>query len=186
MMELRQDSLAVHGVSTFSTGIVIDLGCVGWVRGNQMEDSISTLAKRFRPHIIFGFDPHPGLKEAVGKAFGTTVLTSRSAAWLYDGMIGLELQGNCTHVENGLVAEQQVPCFDLARWILGLPAVEIVLKMDVEGAEYVLLPHLIEHGAMERISRLLVEWHTGEYAHGLETDREAILAGIDCIVEEWQ
>ena len=63
---------------------------------------------------------------------------------------------------------ERTKAFDLAAWVRTLPEARIVLKVDVEGAEYVLLPHLIAHGLMDRFSHVLVEWHTGEYANGYE------------------
>jgi hypothetical protein len=189
MTTITQDKIAVHPLTSFETEVVVDLGCCSYLRGERLEDSIQTLIKRFKPGVLFGFDPHPGLKEAVGQVYGTTVITSRRAAWIVDGDIGLSLQGNCTHVAlarpwgNGL---DWATAFDFAAWARTLPEANIVLKMDVEGAEYVLLPHLIKQGLMDRFSRLLIEWHTGEYANGYESDRATILADIECPVEEWQ
>ena len=154
------------------------------VRARQLEDSIATLVKRFKPAVLFGFDPHPGLMDAVGQVYGTTVVTSRRAAWTNDEDVGLSLQGNCTHVDPD--EKQRARAFDIAAWVRTLPEARIVLKVDVEGAEYVLLPHLIRHGLMDRFSRLLVEWHSGQYANGYEVERASILAGIECPVEEWQ
>lgn len=189
MTTISQESNAVHALTTFDTDIVIDLGCCSYERNGRLEDSIQTLIKRFKPAVLFGFDPHPGLPDGVGQVYGTTVITARRAAWNAEGDIGLELQGNCTHVVptrpwgNGL---DYASAFDIAAWVRALPDAKIVLKIDVEGAEYVLLPHLIEQGLMDRFSLLLVEWHSGQYANGYETDREDILAGTECPVEEWQ
>ncbi len=184
MATITKESNAVHSLTTFDTDIVVDLGCCSYLRGNQLEDSIHTLIKRFKPAVLFGFDPHPGLPDAVGQVYGTTVITSRRAAWTDDEKVGLSLQGNCTHVD--LDEKQMIQAFDLATWIRALPEARIVLKLDIEGAEYVLLPHLIRHGLMDRFSHLLVEWHTGGRANGYESDRASILAEIECPVEEWQ
>ena len=186
--QISKDQLAVHSISSLTTDIVVDLGCLSYTRGNRVEDSIQTLIKRFKPAVLFGFDPHPALREAVGQVYGTTVITSRRAAWDIDSTVGFTVNGNCTHVGTDRSSEtwDQTPCFDLAKWVRMLPDTTMVLKMDVEGAEYVLLPHLIEQGLMDRFSRLLVEWHTGDLANGYESDRDAILAGIDCPVEVWQ
>lgn len=180
------NALAVHSLSTFETDIVVDLGCCSYQRGNRLEDSIQTLIKRFKPTLLFGFDHHPALTEGVGSVHGTTVITSRKAAWKHAGKIGLELQGNCTHVLASEPSDQLVEAFDLAAWVLALPDVKIVLKIDVEGAEYVLLPYLIDNLLINRFSRILVEWHKGKYANGYETDRASILDSIECPVEEWQ
>lgn len=188
MTSISQQSNAVHTVTTFDTDIVVDLGCCTYQRdigGHQwVEDSIHTLIKRFKPAVLFGFDPHPALHSAVGQVYGTTVITHRIAAWTNDEEVGLGLAGNCTHVD--LDEEQRAKAFDIAAWVRTLPEARIVLKVDVEGAEYVLLPHLIRHGLMNRFSHLLVEWHSEPTANGYETDREAILADIECPVETWQ
>jgi len=173
---------AVHSLSSLETDIVVDLGCCSYAKGNRVEDSIQTLVRRFKPALLFGFDPHPSLKEAVGKVYGTTVITSRRAAWTYDGTASLTVNGNCTHVgaDEDAAPVDEVQVFDLAAWVRLLP------EIDAEGAEYVLLPHLIEHDLMGRFSRVLVEWHTGELANGYESERETILAGIEAPTEEWQ
>ena len=150
----------------------------------RRTDSIHTLIKRFRPLVLFGFDPHPALPDTVGQVYGTTVFTSRRAAWTNDEEVGLALQGNCTHVDLNEVGRTKA--FDLAAWVRTLPEARIVLKVDVEGAEYVLLPHLIAHGLMDRFSHVLVEWHPEQTANGFSADREALVAGIPCSTEEWQ
>lgn len=184
MSQIARDSLAVHSVTSFKTEIVVDIGCCSYERNGRVDDSIHTLIKRFKPTVLFGFDPHPGLPDAVGQVYGTSVITSRRAAWMNDGKINLELQGNCTHVVSH--GGNLVKSFDVAAWVRALPDVSTVLKMDVEGAEYILLPYLIEQGLMDRFSRVLVEWHTGKYANGYESDRASILEGIECPVEEWK
>ena len=165
------------------TDIVIDLGCLGWARNGGVEDSILTLIKRFHPKVLYGFDLHPALQEKMGDVDGTLVVTARRAAWTNDGEVGFDTQGNCTHVDSDQIA--RVEAFDLAAWVRTLPEARIVLKVDVEGAEYVLLPHLIRHGLMDRFSHLLVEWHSEPYANGFEADRASILEGVECPVEDW-
>lgn len=176
---------AVHSFGSLDTDIVIDLGCCSYERNGRLEDSIQTLIKRFKPKLLYGFDPHPALREGIGDVFGTLVVTTRKAAWKRAGPVGLDLNGNCTHVDLGST-NGHVEAFDIATWVRSLPDVRIVLKVDTEGAEYVLLPHLIEQGLIDRFSRVIVEWHTGQYANGYESDRASILSQIPCPVEEWQ
>lgn len=54
-----------------------------------------------------------------------------------------------------------VPCVDLAHYLADRsgPDTRIVLKMDVEGAEYDLLPHLLKSPVMDRIEMVLCEFH---------------------------
>ena len=60
------------------------------------------------------------------------------------------------------VAKEQisVPAIDLAVPMLRLRPDEIVLiKLDVEGYEFELLPHLLESGALCLVDYLHIEWH---------------------------
>lgn len=41
-----------------------------------------------------------------------------------------------------------------------LPRDFVVIKMDVEGAEYELVPHMAEMGMWAVVDYLLIEWHT--------------------------
>jgi len=54
-----------------------------------------------------------------------------------------------------------VPSFDLSAWIAQAfePADEVVLKLNVEGAEYAVLEKMIRDGTILRIGRLYVDWH---------------------------
>ena len=40
-----------------------------------------------------------------------------------------------------------------------LPRDFVVVKMDVEGAEYEIIPHMVEMSAWTVVDHLLVEWH---------------------------
>lgn len=55
----------------------------------------------------------------------------------------------------------KVPCVDLARYLAdhSSPDTRIVLKMDVEGAEYDLLPNLLESPVMDRLEMVFCEFH---------------------------
>lgn len=54
-----------------------------------------------------------------------------------------------------------VPGFDFAHWLrkMALPDDYVVLKMDVEGTEFQLLPHLFSTGAVCLIDELFLECH---------------------------
>lgn len=36
---------------------------------------------------------------------------------------------------------------------------EIILKLDIEGAEYEVLEHMVENGSIDYINKLFIEWH---------------------------
>jgi len=78
-----------------------------------------------------------------------------------EGSVGGSLLGSASASAATMLT---VPTFDLAAFVMArLPpeaAGSLALaKCDVEGAEFTLLPWLLGHGALCRVSHLLVEWH---------------------------
>lgn len=158
--------------------IVIDVGCAK----HGSEDSIPILLERFKPSMLYGFDPllDPAQHEAqIGK---TRLLFFRAAAWVYDGEIGFAPSGSRSHID---VEAPPCVCIDLAKFIERRDEQEaMVLKIDAEGSEYLLLQHLHKHDLDKRLSRVWVEWHPNPYdpARALEQDLKTRLR---CEVEDW-
>lgn len=63
------------------------------------------------------------------------------------------------------------PCVDLSRWIReNLDSVDhLVLKMDIEGAEYPILRKMIQDGTISLVRELYVEFH---YKHRVGVSRQ--------------
>ncbi len=55
----------------------------------------------------------------------------------------------------------KVECLDLANWIKEntIPDAHTILKIDIEGAEYDVIPHLLENNIQDVIDEWLIEWH---------------------------
>ncbi len=84
---------------------------------------------------------------------GTEAL--QAAAWTHDG----EVRFAATGKDNGLVSTDGatvIPSLDLARLCRG--PVDL-LKLDIEGAEAVVLAHLAATGTLKNIRALACEWH---------------------------
>ena len=155
--------------------IVVDLGCMP----HNNDRSVEPLIERFQPEVLFGFDPHPDLVEGIEVIAGTVVVRRRMAAWLHDGTVPLKVDGICTGVDgDGPVRAQ---CFSLISFLRTLTVDGLVLKLDVEGGEYPLLADVAGADLDLRLGRVLVEWHTGTFAHGFETERPS----LRCPVEAW-
>lgn len=80
-----------------------------------------------------------------------------------------------------------VECIDIDEWIKSQfdPQDFIILKLDVEGAEYQILPHMIQNGSIKYINKILIEWHNIR-CNRPKTEDEAIkkhLRGIP--IEKW-
>ncbi len=143
--------------------IVVDLGCQP-----HEASSLPYLADTYKPSLIYGFDPWPDLDTSVTEVNGVPVSLHKMAAWTYDGEIGFNQNGDASEVLPQPILWPMVPCFDLAAWLDRLGA-QVLLKMDVEGAEYTLLPHLENTGAIRFVDALLVEWHDHEIPTAVPT-----------------
>lgn len=126
-----------------------------------------------------------------------------AAAWIFDGTIELYKSGPeaASTIVRGKVepsnwppidynSPSSVPCIDISQWILRSfnKGDEITLKIDVEGAEYSILPKLIADGAIPIISRLICEWHQDRFPHISKTEHDALrdkLKSSIPIVEDW-
>lgn len=133
------------------TDIVIDVGSATW----PGEESLRKLRDRFRPRLIYAFDPAETDSVYALSAL-TTVVAKRAGAWVSHDPQPFWFEGARTRRVEG---HWMVPCFDLARFIQDLPQCSIVLKLDCEGSEYRLLNHLHEQGADVLLDGILVEWH---------------------------
>lgn len=166
--------------------VVIDLGC--YSHGQAKFDSLHALAEKYRPPLLLGYDP---LVKPLGygrdgahDVSSTVVLVQPVAAWTHTGFVGFERNGVESRV--GGLDSPQVPCFDLTALIVALAGQNIVLKLDVEGAEFKLLEHLLVTGVSGRIGRLLIEWHDHvPSAVSVATRRSVILDLLECPVEDW-
>ncbi len=162
------------------------------------EESFEKLVTRFEPELLYAFDPLARNESWIRRRdYGALAYSQiAAAAWVRDGFcefgIGADPGVNATLVRaKNLVGEWSetvmVPCFDFSAWLSGF-AEPVVVKMDIEGAEYAILEKMIADGTDARLSLLLVEWHD----HKLEGDSElweacrlAILENLRCEVESW-
>jgi hypothetical protein len=155
--------------------IVVDIGAMR----QGPEESVHKLIGRFRPDVLFAFDPHPDFVEGVERSAGTFVVRRRAAAWIFDGLVPLVVDGICTGVDDK--SRTYVSAFNLATFLRALPMKDTVLKIDAEGAEYKLTAWLADYDLDKELSLLLVEWHPPETSHGWYAERPT----LRCPVEEW-
>jgi hypothetical protein len=171
--------------------IVIDVGSATY----GGDESVPYLVETYKPRVLYGFDP---AEESQDFFIGdTTVCLRQWVAWTKDGRMGFRVAGLGGHVDLAAPPCQSV---DLAQFIFGLGDEEIVLKMDAEGAEYVVLPHLVANDADLRLKLALVEWHcetcglggNGRHREGCKMDvewweerRRGVEGILRCPVEEW-
>jgi FkbM family methyltransferase len=175
--------------------IVVDLGCFP----HRHEASIEPLIETYRPDVLYGFDPWPGLEEGETRVGDSRVVLERKAAWIEDGTIEFaHVRGIRAWDSTVMRAKNRrrewtesrfrkvvvVPCFDFAGWLGTLPAHPVV-KMDVEGAEFPILERMVETGTDALVAELVVEWHDDKMPHFTER-RDRLLESLRCPVSDWR
>ncbi|KAF9272960.1 hypothetical protein BGZ68_001957 [Mortierella alpina] len=79
---------------------------------------------------------------------------------------------------------------NIATWLLRntLPHDFVVVKMDIEGAEYEVIPHMADMGAWVVMDHLLVEWHGANVGGGtpeeIELRQVRAKAAMDKLIKE--
>lgn len=155
--------------------IFIDCGgwngqTVRWVKKNMVCDEIHS----FEPnsHMWQYFD-------------GLPTILHKEAAWTYDGMIDFflaEKEGGSTVVQGKKTAHVHyekpisVPCIDLGKWIMRTFSKMdyIILKLNVEGAEYKILKSMVEDGSIQWLSELYVQFHKRKIANISQIHTEVV------------
>jgi len=77
----------------------------------------------------------------------------------------LQSKGNILQKNIDFSYKEQVATINFSSFILEeIPKnSEIIVKMDIEGAEFRVMNSLISSGAIKRISKLYIEWHSYDY-----------------------
>jgi len=152
--------------------IYVDLGA------NEGE-TVGDFLDGNRGWTAYAFEPAPHLAARLRKRFaGKPVVVIEAAASTTDGQAtfypGIDSDQSSTlltgkrQTRNWRVdysAGYNVRTVDFVRWLKDntSPLDEIIVKMDIEGAEYLILPAMTKAGVLSRLKELRVEWHWNRY-----------------------
>ena len=134
----------------------------------------ATSIKKFREEYpnsgdyeIISFECNPKFKSILENTDGITF--HNKAVWIKDGIekfyIGHGASSSLIHgkTRGNLDFNNpiEVDCVDLSKWITENFDKDdyIILKMDVEGAEYKVLEKMIDEGTINYVDKLYVEFH---------------------------
>lgn len=156
------------------------LGLNSNAQGGTLTKLVDSKLMTNKSWILYGFEPNNffdnelyKIKSYVDKdrTNHKLYLYNGTAAWIYDGKItfyldtnngnkvGSSLKENHRDVVNNK-SRVDVPCVDIARLLRLYDEKDIiVMKIDIEGAEYELLMHLINQNVMKLIDYIAVEYH---------------------------
>ena len=140
--------------------------------GAHCGESIIAAKQRFGNDIItISFEPIPGLAKQLQEIHknNPTVHIQNSAVWINNEIKKFHLSEEFTDGSSLLNSLNNlrndhylsISCFDLSLWIKESFSEDdyIILKLDIEGAEYEVLNKLIEDGTINIINELWGEWH---------------------------
>jgi len=163
--------------------------------GAHCGESILEAKRRFGDDIkIVSFEANVNLYTKLAEHFkdDPNVTIHNKAAWIHDDTIKFHLStafsdGSSIYKEkvSGGVSEniyQTVDCRDIADYIntTAYHGWEIILKLDVEGAEYEILDHMIKQNVMHKVSEFHGEWHP------LKIDKQEVKDLIPTIMNWFQ
>ena len=68
---------------------------------------------------------------------------------------------------------KRLPCIDIGKWISQFKDDFILLKMNIEGAEYQILEHMIKDGSIKYVDELYVQFHDTDKIKGITKEDTA-------------
>ncbi|MFL6589867.1 MAG: FkbM family methyltransferase [Chthoniobacterales bacterium] len=158
--------------------------------GGHDGSSVRRFRKEFDPQMRFRivtFEPNPVYAQAYAdmpkhQLIEAALSDHDGAASLYldreDGDGSTLFRNKLTRDNGGfgvLDIENpiQVRTVNLSRWLRQHTSVldYIILKLDVEGAEYAILEKLLRDGLLRRVAHLFIEWHWSRVAVPEQTHR---------------
>lgn len=79
-----------------------------------------------------------------------------------------------------------VEAFDFSKWVMTTfnKSDEIILKMDIEGAEYDVLEKMFVDGSFAYIDELWIEWHASKVKISQER-HESLVSKINIPIKKW-
>lgn len=151
--------------------IVFDLGC--YTHPGYEDESLGPLIEKYDPDLYIGYDPL--VEDKLWRQGGTICWTHNAIAWTYDGFFGYKYVAD-RPLRSHVIEGEDTVCVDIGRVVSEFPPGHfVIVKMDIEGSEYVLIEDWLERNILNKVSLLLVEWHGPDLSHK-----------VTCPYEEWR
>lgn len=148
--------------------------------GSYTGDTVKLFRDKFPEGNAFEihcFEPNPAFADCY-KDLGVNFYPF--AAWtkdmekdfyLCDNKVGSSLMPSKSKTGMDFDNPIKVQAIDFSEWLRkNIPEGSfVVLKMDIEGAEYSVIPKMIEDGTIKLINRLYIDWHV-KRMHGISAE----------------
>jgi len=134
-----------------------------------------------RDWTIFSFEANPDLAKYFPVANETLI---NKAVWIYDGHIqfwksnklgsSTLIYGKVERYTTQHWTEVTVECIDFHEWLINhvKPEDYVILKMDIEGAEFEIVDHIINKGSIKLINEFYGEFHGKKIGGSAKDDFE--------------
>ncbi len=174
--------------------ILIDCGAN---RGQSVEQFRKLFPADHTEFVIYCFEPHIEAAAKIdlapnhGAVFAKAAGTADGRVDFFPGpsTLGSTLYGD--KITGSISSEPvKVPAVDLSQFLKdkSRPDDYVVLKLNVEGAEYPILRRMLVDGTLALIDRLYVAWHHAKIPSINEATHEQLVAEIEqtgLVCEDW-
>jgi len=157
--------------------------------------SVRKFIKENHGFEIYSFECNPRFFPNYRK-LPTTLI--KKAIWIDNNIHKFFFQRGNVSGASGLIRKKnlvnykigEVVCIDLSKWILDkfYKTDYIILKLDIEGAEYDVLEKMIVDGSLEYINKLFIEWHNHKLIDKNDNRHNSLIEKIEKIgtpIEYW-
>jgi len=134
--------------------------------------SVERFRKDYDPQAnfeIFSFEPNPIFEDSYSEFENHTLI--KKAVWISDGQMNFYLDRHDSDGSSLLVEKKTgnldkktpitVESVDLDSWIKKNFSTDdfIILKIDIEGAEYEVLSKMLKENSIDYLNSIFIEWH---------------------------
>lgn len=178
--------------------VYIDLGCYD---GDTVEEFRNWSKVAFDTNWewdIYAFDPNPNFADDWERKVDSRTQFMQTAAWIKDGIgkfaiekgnkpLGSTLMPGKEKVWNSS-PKTEVVTFDFSKFLTRFRDDFVVVKMDIEGAEFPILEKMIKESTDKICDWLLIEFHANKVVEYTTTDKSNLLTRLrdrNPNVREW-
>ncbi len=151
--------------------VYIDLGCHNGQSINDFFNWYSLVDPKAKEYEVYGFEPNDSFSKYWGdiSLAHPNVAFLQQAAWSSDCKLNFSQLDQEKDISSTVMAEKrdydpekirEVEAIDFSKFLSKFTDYDkVIVKMDIEGAEFPVLEKLISDGTVGIIDLLLLEWH---------------------------
>lgn len=177
--------------------IYIDLGCNDGKTVEEFRNWAKLAFPDRKDWVIYAFDPNPKFIKKWDNIADRNTHFELSAAWIDKGDVSFAVEETEESLGSTIMQGKKkvwdsspkmiVPCFDFSDFIKVFKDDFVVVKMDIEGAEFPILEKLLKDNTHVIIDVLMVEFHPNKVVEYTTDDKNSLIERLskDIKVLEW-